>query len=355
VGIALIAWSGGGFLPVSLLLATPGGDNPKRTQVGEVLKLDRPDGARLHVEIFGPKSGPTFVLTHGWSLDSTSWGYQVRDLAPQFRVVVWDLPGLGQSTCPKNGDYSLEKMAQDLEAVVQIAGQGPIILLGHSIGGMITQTFCRLYPQQLGARVAGIVLLHTTYTNPLRTAFLAGLWTVIEKPVLVPLNYLTMWLAPLAWLSNMQSYWNGSLHVMTRIASFAGGQTRGQLQYGAWLAATAWPGVVARGNLAMLNFDEQRTLPAIDIPVLVIASQHDRMTKAEASVHIGERLPKGLLSTVPAGHLGFWEQRAKVRELLIEFADRFRESNTSRSTDKIGTSIPAMPLVQSKPSPIHRR
>jgi pimeloyl-ACP methyl ester carboxylesterase len=327
-GLGLLAWSLGGFFPTAWLLSKSGGESPRTAQIGHVVVVERPDGTRLHLETFGPKSGPTLIFTHGWSLDSTCWGYQLRDLSSQFRIVLWDLPGLGQSKGPKNGDYSLEKMAHDLEAVAQHSGKGPVILVGHSIGGMITQTFCRLYPKQLGTRVAGIVLLHTTYTNPLRTAFMARFLSAIEKPVLIPLNYLTMWLAPLAWLSNMQSYWNGSLHIMTRFASFAGGQTRSQVEYGAWLAATAWPGVVARGNLAMLSFDEQRTLPAVDIPVLVIASQHDRMTKPDASLRIEESLPKGLLATVPAGHLGFWEQRAKVSELLIEFADRFRESRS---------------------------
>jgi len=86
----------------------------------------------------------------------------------------------------------------------------------------------------------------------------------------------------------------------------------------------------------MLAFDEQRTLPTVDIPVSVIASQHDRMTKPDASVRIEEILPKGLLATVPAGYLGFWEQLAKVSELLIEFAHRFRESRSVATVKILG-------------------
>lgn len=226
-------------------------------------------------------------------------------LAERFRIVVWDLPGLGKSTGPASGDYSIEKMAHDLEAVTQIAGKGPIILVGHSIGGMITQTFCRLFPQMLGPRIAGVVLLHTTYTNPLRTALLARLWTAIETPILVPLNYLMIWLAPLAWLQNVQIYLNGSLHIATRLSSFAGEQTQQQIEYGARLFIKAWPSVVARGNLEMLRFDELGALPDVDIPVLVIASQYDRLTKREASDEMESKLPQGVLAIVPAGHLGF--------------------------------------------------
>jgi pimeloyl-ACP methyl ester carboxylesterase len=246
----------------------------------------RPDGSHLHVEFYGPKHAPTLLFTHGWSLDRTAWSYAKQELADRFRLVLWDLPGLGKSTRPTHGEFSLEMLAADLEAVIGAAGDGPIILIGHSIGGMIQQTFCRLFPRELGSRVAGIVLLHTTYTNPLRTAWGATLLRAIEKPVIVPLCYLTAWLAPLAWLSNLQSFLNGSLHFTTRLSSFSGQQTWGDLNYAAWLAVKAWPGVVARGNLAMLDFDEQATLPKVNIPVLVIAARHDRMTKPEASAWI---------------------------------------------------------------------
>ena len=343
VGIALLSWSLLGFLPITLLLGRPGRGSLKASQPGHSTTVERPDGTRLHVESFGPKSGPTIVFTHGWSLDSSVWGYQLQDLADQYRVVTWDLPGLGKSKGPDNGDYSLEKMANDLEAVIQAAGKGPIILVGHSIGGMIAQTYCRLHPKQLGPRVAGIVLLYTTYTNPLRTAFLAPLWTAIEKPVLVPLNHLTVWLAPLAWLSNMQSFANGTLHIATRIASFAGDQSWGELHHGAWLAAKSWPGVVARGNLAMLNFEGRPTLPEIDIPVLVIASKYDRMTKPEAGAFIEQKLPQGALTTVPAGHLGCWEQRVRVSELLTEFVERFREPATADSNVAAKAAAPQNP------------
>jgi pimeloyl-ACP methyl ester carboxylesterase len=57
-------------------------------------------------------------MTHGWSLNLTAWAYLLPFLTDKFRIVVWDLPGLGRSTGPTNKDYSLEKMARDLEAVV---------------------------------------------------------------------------------------------------------------------------------------------------------------------------------------------------------------------------------------------
>jgi pimeloyl-ACP methyl ester carboxylesterase len=322
-GLAMLALSGGGFFPITLLLGRPSTARQPALDQGAEKWIDRPDGTRLRCVVQGPAHGPTLIFSHGWTLEGDVWGYQVEDLSGKYRTLVWDLPGLGQSRGPQNGDYSLEKMADDLAAVIDQAGPGPIVLVGHSISGMIAQTYCRTHAGQLGNRVAAIVLVHTTYTNPLNTAFLAPLWKALEKPLVVPLNYLTIWLAPLAWLSNWQSYLNGSMQVFTRIASMSGRQTWGELNYSAWLAAKAWPGVVARGNLAMLEFDEERTLPTIDLPVLVIAAEHDRMTQPFASEHIERLLPQGVLARVPAGHLGFWEQRTAVSQLIDEFAQRF--------------------------------
>jgi pimeloyl-ACP methyl ester carboxylesterase len=330
-GIGLIAFSWMGYLPILPFLGRWTGMSSDRRPAARptiVQTIFRPDGCHLHVEIFGPEHGPTLVLTHGWSLNLTAWRYLLPLLTEKFRVITWDLPGLGRSTSPANKDFSLENMARDLEAVLAETTNGDganksVILVGHSIGGLINQTFCRLFPEQLGTRIQGLVLLHTTYTNPLKTALLASLWRAIQTPVIVPLNYLNIWLAPLVWLSNLQSYCNGSLHIATRLSSFAGEQTLSQLNHGAWLAASAPPNVLARGNLAMLKFDEQKTLSVIDSPVLVIGARDDRMTKLAASNRLDDLLPHSHLAVLkPAGHLGFWEQPEQCAELITEFAIR---------------------------------
>jgi pimeloyl-ACP methyl ester carboxylesterase len=276
----------------------------------------------LHVEVFGNQQGPTLLFTHGWSLDSSVWADVATRLEDRFRIITWDLPGLGDSRGPASRNYRLEKMADDLAAVIEAVSGGPVVLVSHSIGGMLTQTLCRTHARLLGKQVAGIVLLHTTYTNPLNTAFGRALWKAIEKPVIVPLCHLTIWLAPVAWLSNWQSYLNGNLHLTTRLTSFSGRQTWSHLNHGAWLAAKAWPGVVGRGNLAMLEFDEQQTLPQIEAPVLVVAAEHDRMTQPDASDRLATLLPHSLEAAVRSGHLGFWEQPDEIAELITEFCDQ---------------------------------
>lgn len=321
-GLVLVSWSFAGFVPLRLLFYKSGSD-PSAFRSGTQYWIDRPDGSRLNIEIYGNANGPTMVFTHGWSLNSTEWYYVKQSLATKYRLIVWDLPGLGISRGPVNGDYSLEKMAADLKAVIdEVAPNGRVLLLGHSIGGMITQTFCRLFPNYLRERVSGQVLIHTTYLNPLATATGAAAWLAIQ-PLLVAMNYVTIALAPLVWISNLQSYANGSLQIASRLSSFAGGQTWGQVDYASWLFAVAWPGVVGRGNLAMMKFDESETLLHIETPTLIIGATHDRLTKLSASRRMETTLPHGLLSEVGGGHLGLWECHEQVDAAIDEFATKY--------------------------------
>ena len=330
--VALLGFNFGGTFPLRWILGNS--DGPQREQIAPTKEfwLDRPDGSRLHVRIHGFANAPTLLLTHGWSLDVSAWDYVIRQLSKRCRVVTWDLPGLGQSKGPANRDWSLEKMAHDLHAVLQATStQGTTVLLGHSIGGMITQVFCRVHSEELGAKVHGLALLHTTYRNPLRTCFAAPLATALELPLLTPLNYLTIALAPWVWLSNLQSYLNGSLHITSRFTSFSGKQTWQQLDHAARLSVKAWPGVLARGNFAMQKFNEEATLTKLELPVLVLSGKYDRMTLPSASAHMEHLLADDRPYQIPTGHLGMWECPEQFVLAITEFVERlpeYREGET---------------------------
>ena len=187
-------------------------------------------------------------------------------MGERFRLVVWDLPGLGRSTRPATSEYSLEMMAQALDAILTFLGPRPVVLVGHSIGGMILLTLCRLFPDDAGSRVRGMVLAHTTYTNPVRTTAKHQLYTALQKPVLEPLVHLTIWLSPVLWLLNVLSYLNGSAHHSTARQSFAGTQTRQQVQFVTRCLLHTSPAVLARGMLGMLRYDATTTLPPSGSP-----------------------------------------------------------------------------------------
>jgi pimeloyl-ACP methyl ester carboxylesterase len=322
--LLLIVLAGGSIVKGILRLTSrskPNDDPRVSPKPVSVQRIRRPDGSELVVEVYGAADGIPIVLTHGWGFHSAEWNYLKRELAVRFRLIVWDEPGLGKSTRPSNRDYSLENLARDLDAVLAVAGEKPAILLGHSIGGMIILTFCRLFPEAIGTRVNGIVLTHTTPTNPIRTTSGAAFLTAIEKPVLVPMMYLTIALSPLLWIMNWLSYRNGSAHLANKRSSFAGTETWEQIEFATRFQPQASPAVIARGMLGMMRYDATDVLPGITVPTLVIAGDRDSTTKPEASERIRAGIPKArLLTLTPAKHLGLIEHHEKYAAAVREFA-----------------------------------
>lgn len=321
--LGLIAVAGGPIIKAIMRLTKKRGEDPRQGTMTPVAqqRLQRPDGSEVQVKMYGPADAPPLVLTHGWGLNSDEWAYAHRELAQDFRVIVWDEPGLGASKRPANGDFGVEKFARDLEAVLGLAGDRPAILIGHSIGGMITLTFCRLFPEALGTRVAGLVLTHTTYTNPVRTTQGAGFLTAIEKPVLVPLMYLTMVLSPLVWFLGWLSYRNGTAHLLSMSSSFAGTETWEQIEFSAHFQPKASPWVLARGMLGMMSYDATATLKMISVPTLVVAGDQDSTCKPEASERMQQDIPGARQVTLtPARHLGLIEHHERYAQSIREFA-----------------------------------
>ncbi|MBD2461882.1 alpha/beta hydrolase [Oscillatoria sp. FACHB-1407] len=329
LGLLMLLWSVLGFLPI-LLLHRPGRDEPKPIRSDRVQRLVRPDGSEIQVEFYGVHSRseemashhrPTLVLTHGWGPDSTVWYYVKQQLTDQFQVVVWDLPGLGKSKKPNNRDYSLEKYARDLEAVLQLVGEQPVVLLGHSMGGMILLTFCRLFPEHLQRRVAGLIIVDATYTNPLKTTVFHKLLLALQKPLLQPLLYVAIALSPLLWFTSWLSYLNGFTLLTTEISGFTGRETRGQLNFSTLIGLKASPGILARGMLAMLKFHEAETLPLITVPTLVVVGKSDIATRPSANQEISRAVPQAELTVLsPAGHMGLMERNRQFSEVIRSFS-----------------------------------
>jgi len=339
-GLALLAWAVVGGPVRRAVSMTVGGpkpargpaaDDPRADRTGEVHRIARPNGAELQVECYGPADAPPVVMTHGWGCDGTAWYYSKKALAGRYRLILWDEPGLGLSRKPDDNDYRLETMAADLDAVLALAGDRPAVLVGHSIGGMIILTLCKTFPETVRRRVAGLVLAHTSYTNPVRTTKTAGLYTAIETPVIIPLLHLTILLWPLVWLMNWLSYFNGSAHKSTHSQSFGGTETRGQLDYYAGYMPRARPDVMARGMLGMIRYDATEALRSIPVPTLVVVGDQDTTTLPAAGQFIRRGIPDCRLETLaPAKHLGLFEHHARFDALLAGFVDQCQAKSVAR-------------------------
>ena len=100
------------------------------------------DGLRLHVTVHGPADAPvTVLLSHCWTADETDWHYQVEDLLSRYghriRLITWDHRGHGRSDRAPEKDCTIPNLARDLGDIVdEFASDGPLVLAGHSVGGM---------------------------------------------------------------------------------------------------------------------------------------------------------------------------------------------------------------------------
>jgi pimeloyl-ACP methyl ester carboxylesterase len=311
----------GKFLMKMLMSKTrKGEDEPHMFDAEKGDTLKRPDGSTINIEYYGRADGQAIIFVHGWNANIKSWYYQRKYFEKDYRLIMMDLPGLGKSTRPDNKDFSLPKMASDLNAVIEHTGARAPILWGHSIGGMTILTLLAKLRGSLKEPVSGIILQHTTYTNPVRTTLFSKMLIAMEKPVLVPLCYFMIALSPVLWIIRWMSYLNGNSHLMTRILTFAGTQTGRQLDFITLLATLAPPAVTARGVLGMFKYDVTKELPDINVPALIIAADKDLLTRPAASHYMKDHLPDARLVTLtPSNHQGLVERHRETNEAAEQF------------------------------------
>ncbi|MCP5071220.1 MAG: alpha/beta fold hydrolase [bacterium] len=87
-------------------------------------------------------AGDPLVLTHGFGDSATTWSELRPILSQRYETLTWDLLGHGRSARPKSeSEDSLQIALADLEDVISAAG-GDVVLIGHSLGGYISQYRC---------------------------------------------------------------------------------------------------------------------------------------------------------------------------------------------------------------------
>lgn len=125
------------------------------------------DGVPLHVELAGPDDAPvTVAFLHGWCLSSETYRNQWRDLAARspvpIRMIRHDHRGHGRSGAAPEGTTTIAQLADDFVQVVQSLDMpGPLVLVGHSMGGMTAMALAERHPEFFAERVAGAVIVNS--------------------------------------------------------------------------------------------------------------------------------------------------------------------------------------------------
>src|SRR6476646_4849106 len=123
------------------------------------------DGVPLHVEIDEadtPGSPLTVVFVHGYALNLDCWHFQRAAYRGLVRTVFYDQRSHGRSGRSTEDHANIEQLGHDLLSVLDAAvPEGPIVLVGHSMGGMTVVALAEEYPELFGDRIVGVGLVGT--------------------------------------------------------------------------------------------------------------------------------------------------------------------------------------------------
>jgi pimeloyl-ACP methyl ester carboxylesterase len=150
-----------------------GDDTPFGSLRSRPITVVTDDGVDLHVEVDeldapGRRRGMpapelTVVFVHGYSLTLDSWHFQRAAYRGRVRMVFYDQRSHGRSGRSTPSHATIEQLGRDLETVLDtVVPDGPVVLVGHSMGGMTIIALAEERPELFGDRVVGVGLVSTT-------------------------------------------------------------------------------------------------------------------------------------------------------------------------------------------------
>ena len=262
-------------------------------------------GIEIYYEDHG--FGQPVVLIHGYPLSGRAWDKQVPALLEAgYRVISYDRRGFGRSSQPVTG-YDYDTFAADLHALLEHLDLRDAVLAGHSMG---TGEVTRYLGRYGSARVAKAVLV-----APIPPFLLqAG-----DNPDGVPQALFDGFAA--AARADGPAWMKGFLENFYNYDTLAGTLVSEQAFQASWNLAVTASATAAVACIATWTTDFRADLPDIDVPVLVIQGDADRVLPLGKT---GQKLPALLkdahLVVVEGGpHAIPWTHAAQVNTALLDF------------------------------------
>ncbi|MBV9321343.1 MAG: alpha/beta hydrolase [Mycobacterium sp.] len=284
-----------------------------------------PDGVPLAVREVGPEDAPlTVVFAHGFCLRMGAFYFQRTRLCEEWgrnvRMIFYDQRGHGRSGEASPKTYTVAQLGQDLETVLEvIAPGGPIVLVGHSMGGMTVLSHARQHPRHYGGRIVGAALISSAAQGVSNSP----LGEILKNPALDAVRF-TARSAPKL------------VHRGRNVARSLIGPVLAAASYG---DTDVSPSVVAFSQKMMMGtpiptmveflhaletLDETAALPTLaKVPTLIVCGDNDLLTSADDSRKMAEALPDSEMIIVEgAGHLALLGKPDPVNEGLVRLVKR---------------------------------
>jgi len=275
----------------------------------ESRRLPSHDGGSLYTVSRGETDpgGPTFLFSHGVTVDSRIWVKQFDSLPEMgVRVVAFDHRGHGESLSGESG-HSIDNLAADVRTVLEGLDLTDVVLVGHSMGGIAAQAFAIRHAEIARVRVRGLVLLSTFARTPLGAA----------RPFSGTASRVAGWL-DLAALTRRPE-----LGTLVARLGFGRRPVASQVELVREMLASCSPetGRDAVVPLLGLGLDLVDDLDRIDRPTIVIAGTSDILTPPVESRRLARHIRGARLELIErAGHTIMLERSELFHELLLDFA-----------------------------------
>jgi pimeloyl-ACP methyl ester carboxylesterase len=295
------------------------------------------DGVPLQVEIDEAAPSrvgePTIVFVHGFTLTMDCWHFQRRDLADVGRLVFYDQRSHGGSGRSPRDHATIDQLGEDLRVVLDaVAPSGPVVLVGHSMGGMSILALADRHPELFGPRVVGVALLSTAAGAFAETLFgLPGVVGRALRPIAPGVIRAVNRRADLIEQGRRQS---GALaFVLVRRFAYGSEVPPSLVTFVERMIAGTPVEVMTEFFDTFLSHDKLQALPALaPVASLVLCGSDDLLTPPHNSQLIADALPDSELVVVPdAGHLVMLEHPEVVDAALRRLVDRARRRSDAAS------------------------
>ena len=235
--------------------------------------------------------GPAIVLVHGLGSTSEHWLATARILSRDHRVTLTDLPGHGESAMPE--PFSLDQAAAALDAALRSQGSVPVVLVGHSLGGLVCAAEAIQHPE----RVRALVLVESSLRSPVNAQ---------QRSTL---------------LKHLESNYAGFVHA--NYLSFGRDSAQGEALWRE--VAGLDPEMMKRWIRLAFTADLSREAAQLDVPVLLVLaprSWESGETWAEVAGALGvERVPQLKVTRLEnCGHFVMLDHPAELARLIARFA-----------------------------------
>ena len=319
-------------------------DDPYEDEDFELLDADRscvvttPDGVDLAVREVGPADARlTVVFAHGFCLRMGAFYFQRLRLAEQWgrqvRMVFYDQRGHGQSAEASPDSYTVTQLGRDLDTVLAVmAPRGPVVLVGHSMGGMTVLSHARQFPHRYPTRVVGAAIIASAAEGVSRSP----LGEILKNPALEAARIAVRY-APKT-VHRTRGAAKSVIAPILRAASYGDEKIS--------------PSVVAFSEKMMHDtpittlveflhalevHDESPALPTLaKVPTLIACGDRDLLTSTEHSQSLAAALPKSELVIVGgAGHLVQLEQPEVIDDALVRLVERATPSKLVALTRRV--------------------